>query len=175
MPRITTVLTTVLVSAVVAVALSGCSSTPEYDADQACSLDAEAVASLMGSAQFTAESPTMESLPLTASVPGRTSCTVDRDDNRLLIEAMVQGNDQAEANVANARDEPGHFEYRGGDGYVHDDALVWTCGNVTARFSLREAPDPVPDWQALAEPILDQIGCLTYTGPDTSSQPPGWD
>jgi hypothetical protein len=163
-----------LVAAAALLGAAACSSTPVYSHDQACSLDAEVVSKLLGSDRFTADEEKLTDVPLTASVPGRTSCLADRDDNRLIVEARIVPDATAASERATAKEASTSFEYRGGVGYTREKAVNWSCGNVSARISVREAPDDQPDWQQLAEPVLDQIGCLTYTAPDVASQPEGW-
>lgn len=165
-------------AALIAVALLGtaaCSSTPVYPHDQACSLDAAVVSTLLGSDRFTAEEERLTDVPLTASAPGRTSCSADRGDNRVVVEAGIIPDAAADVEAAKARQEKTRYTYRGGVGYRRDNAVVWTCGNVTARISVREVPDATVDWQHLGEPVWDQIGCLTYASPGgEASQPDGW-
>lgn len=161
-----------------ALGTSACSSAPAYPHDEACSLDAAVVSELLGSDRFTAEGEELDGVPLgpSSTFDGRTSCLADRGDNRVVVEARIIPEAAATDDIAKANAEKTTYTYRGGVGYQRDNAVVWTCGNVRARISVREAPDEQPDWLQIGEPVWDKVGCLTYASPGgESSQPEGWD
>lgn len=165
-------------AALIAAALLGtasCNSTPVYPHDQACSMDSSWVSKLLGSDRFTADEEQLTGTPLGASYAGPTLCSADRGDNRLVVEALIVDQATAASETAGAKQSSTSFEYRGGFGDTTVKGVTWTCGNVRVRIFLLEEPQTQPDWQELAEPVWDLVGCLTYTAPGKSHQPEGWD
>ena len=155
---------------------AACSSTPVYSHDQACSMDAMLVSRLLGSDRITADDEQLTGTPLAASYAGGpTLCSADRGDNRLVVEALIVDQATAASEKAGAKQSSTSFEYRGGFGDTTAKGVTWTCGNVRVRIFLLEEPQTQPDWQQLAEPVWDQVGCLTYSSPGgEASQPEGW-
>ncbi len=165
--------TTALVVAALLVT-AACSSTPVYPHDHACSMDAAMVGDVLDSDRFTAEEKTLPGVPLTSSAPGTTGCSIDHDENRLVVEARIVDEGTAEDEAAKAQDADTFFEYRGGLGGTTAKGVSWICGNVLVRVYVLEEPESPPDWQKLAEPVWDDVGCLTYSTPGVSDQPEGW-
>lgn len=157
---------------------SACDSTPVYPDEQACSMDTKLVSKLLGSDRFTADEEQLTGTPLgTASASdGLALCSADRGDDRLVVQARIVDQATAVSERAKAQQASTSFEYRGGFGDTTVKGVSWICGNVLARVFVLEEPKTQPDWQELAEPVLDQVGCATYDSPGgTASQPEGWD
>lgn len=153
---------------------SACNSIPVYDHAKACSLDAAVAEGLLESDRFTADAPELVPSPVGNGADGSILCSVDRGENKILIQARAYPRADIEIERAKAEAEESRYEYRGGFGYIRDDAIVWTCGVVHARMSIRELPDTTIEWRKVAEPIWDRLGCRSIDADGKAYQPDEW-
>ncbi|MGJ9423032.1 hypothetical protein [Aeromicrobium sp. CF3.5] len=149
--------------------VAGCASTPTYDAQTACSLAADDVATLLDTDRFVAESGQFPELPTGIPKGSRVfSCTASGGDRDLLAGVDLVGSVAAERARSLIERSPRTFPV--GEGVAVNDATgaMWACGSVVARIEVRKQDRSAgldvesSALQAAITDVADAVGCQMY-------------
>lgn len=152
--------------------LAGCSRTPIYDAETACSIKTSEVVVLLDTDRFTADDQVLEDLPESIPEAGYVeprTCFAEGGDARIRVRADVVGSTEVERLQAQMR-ERNSVELNEGLASIGSSRAVWACGAITLALDVSDVDRSEQisvDEQTMRAAITDlaeTVGCPTYQG-----------
>lgn len=146
----------------VAIAMTGCNTTPVYDAAKACSIDADHVGALLDTDRYEASSKQWGEIPSGTDASTRgIYCSATVGERRLLAQVEVVG--EREVARRTALLDNGKDPYTLGDGRaaVAGRSAMWACGSVLVSIEVSDDQELSLSKPQLQEALADLAQAVT--------------